>query len=165
MGLQSTSKPLAGRFCGDPQPEPDMGDACTGFVGIRYNEGIPQYQETGMQTCLQLCTVLVLSISYFSKGTQLYPIFDHFSMNTTILICLMVSEACSVLCGCPASNVYLRDGEGHGMTFVTLYGTGGMRQLGSQRIITLPSARDAGLRRSAKWYKGCQSSCMPLRVT
>ena len=58
----------------------------------------------------------------------------------------MVPEAFNGLCGCPANTVYLRDGEGHGMTFVTLYGTGGMRQLGSQRIITLPTARDAALR-------------------
>lgn len=25
-----------------------MGDALAGFVGVRYNQGIPQYQETGM---------------------------------------------------------------------------------------------------------------------
>lgn len=48
MGLHETSskKSLAGRlsvFSGDAQSKPNMGDAVAGFVGIWYNQGVPQY--------------------------------------------------------------------------------------------------------------------------
>lgn len=50
MGLHETSskKSLAGRPLSGAQSKPNMGDALAGFVGVRYNQSLPQYQETGM---------------------------------------------------------------------------------------------------------------------